>query len=102
VVAGLWSRAQSEREGGGGLSAEGASERGEGGEQGAGLKRGAGTRTWPENAQTWVCPRGRIVGKMLGTTDRWGQRDREGSKRAGDRNDADKPGPRAARERERV
>jgi hypothetical protein len=37
--------------------AEGANERGEVGEQGTRLKRGAGARTWPENARTWVRPR---------------------------------------------
>jgi hypothetical protein len=37
--------------------AEGANERGEVGEQGARLKRGAGARTWTENARTWVRPR---------------------------------------------
>jgi hypothetical protein len=37
--------------------AEGANERGEVGEQGAGLKRGAGARTWPENARKWARPR---------------------------------------------
>ena len=73
--------------------AKGASEQGEVGEQGAG--------TWPENARTWACPRRGIVGKRLGTADRWGRRDREGSKRAGERNGADRPGPRAARERGR-
>jgi hypothetical protein len=34
-------------------------------EQGAGLKRGAGVRTWPENARSWARPwrgdRGREV-----------------------------------------
>jgi hypothetical protein len=34
--------------------AEGANERGEVGEQGARLKRGAGARTWPENARSWA------------------------------------------------
>jgi hypothetical protein len=45
------------------------------GEQGAGLKRGAGT--WPENARTWARPLRGIVGERLGTADRWGRRDRE-------------------------
>jgi hypothetical protein len=27
------------------------------GKQGARLKRGAGTRTWPENARSWARPR---------------------------------------------
>jgi hypothetical protein len=57
--------------------AEGANERGEVGEQGAGLKRGTGVRTWPENARTWARPRWEIVGERLGTADRWGRRDRE-------------------------
>jgi hypothetical protein len=37
--------------------AEGVNERGEVGEQGAGLKRGAGARTWSENARSWTRPR---------------------------------------------
>jgi hypothetical protein len=45
--------------------AEGTNERGEVGEQGAGLKKGAGAWTWPENARTWARPqrgdRGREV-----------------------------------------
>jgi hypothetical protein len=56
-----------ERERGG--SAEGASERGEVGKQGAGLKRGA-------DAGTWARPQQGIVGERLGTTDRSGRRDR--------------------------
>jgi hypothetical protein len=36
---------------------EGAHGRGEVGEQGAGLKRGVGARTWPENAWSWAHPR---------------------------------------------
>ena len=51
----LFARAERER-GREGL-AEGANERGEVGEQGAGLKRGAGAGAWPENARTWACPR---------------------------------------------
>jgi hypothetical protein len=74
--------------------ADGAGERGEVGEQ------GAGARTWPENAQTWARPRRGIMGERLGTADRWGRRDREGSERAGERNGAEKPGPRGS-ERER-
>jgi hypothetical protein len=71
----LFVRAERER-GRGGL-AEGASERGEVGEQGAGLKRDANAGTWPENAWTWArSPRG-IVGGRLGMTDRWTRRDRE-------------------------
>jgi hypothetical protein len=87
-----------ERQRGRGCLAEGASEQGEVGEQGAGLKRGAGT--WPENARTWARPRWGIVGERLGTADRWGRRDREGSERVGERNGADRPGPRGS-ERER-
>jgi hypothetical protein len=41
------------------------------------------------------------VGGRLGTVDRWDRRDREGSERASERNGADRPGPRAARERGR-
>jgi hypothetical protein len=66
-VGGRWrgsGRARAERERGRGGSAEGASERGEVGEQGAGLKRGAGAGTWSENVRTWVRPR-------------WGDRGRE-------------------------
>jgi hypothetical protein len=36
--------------------AEGASERAEVGERGAGLKRGEDVRRWPENAWLWACP----------------------------------------------
>jgi hypothetical protein len=68
---------RAERERGRGGLAEGASERGEVGEQGAGLKRGTDAGTWPENARTWARPRRGIVGERLGTTDRWGQQDRE-------------------------
>jgi hypothetical protein len=57
--------------------AEGANERGEVGEQGAGLKRGTGAQTWPENARTWARPRWRIVGGRLGMTNRWGRQDRK-------------------------
>jgi hypothetical protein len=51
----LFARAERER-GRGGL-AEGASERGEVGEQGTGLKRGTSARTWPGNERTWARPR---------------------------------------------
>jgi hypothetical protein len=37
--------------------AEDANERGEVGEQGAGLKRGTGAGTWPENTRTLARPR---------------------------------------------
>jgi hypothetical protein len=36
--------------------AEGTNEGGEVGEKGAGLKRGTGARTWPENPRSWVRP----------------------------------------------
>jgi hypothetical protein len=48
---------RAERERGRGSWAEGPNERGEVGEQGMGLKRGAGARTWPKNVQSWVRPR---------------------------------------------
>jgi hypothetical protein len=63
--------------------AEGASKRGEVGEQGARLKRGAGARTRPENARTWARPRRGIVGKRLGTADSGVEgTEREASERA--------------------
>jgi hypothetical protein len=57
VVAELPARVGRARERGREGLAEGANERGEVGEQGAGLKRGAGAGTWPENARTWARPR---------------------------------------------
>jgi hypothetical protein len=57
-----------ERERGREGSAEGASEQGKVGEQGAGLKRGGDVRRWPEIARSWACPRWGIVGGMLGTS----------------------------------
>jgi hypothetical protein len=57
AVAELPARVGRARERGRDCLAEGANERGEVGEQGAGLKRGAGTGTWPENARTWARPR---------------------------------------------
>jgi hypothetical protein len=92
--------AWAERERGRESWAEGTNGRGEVGEQGAGFKRGAGTWMWPENAQTWVRPRRGIMGERLGTTDRWGQQDREGNEHAGERNSTDRPGKRD-RERDR-
>jgi hypothetical protein len=71
--------------------AEGTSERWEVG------KQGAGAGTWPENARTWARPWRGIVGERFGTADRWGQRDREGSDRVGERNDTNKPGPRGSK-----
>jgi hypothetical protein len=35
-----------------------------------------------------------VVGERLGTSNRWGRRDREGSERAGEINGADRPSPR--------
>jgi hypothetical protein len=72
--------------------AEGANERGEVGEQGTGLKRGADARTWPENARSWARPRRGIVGGRLGMADRWARRDRERAG-AGKRNGADRSAP---------
>jgi hypothetical protein len=60
VIGGRWRSsllAWAERERGREGLAEGANERGEVGEQDVGLKRGAGARTWPENARSWACPR---------------------------------------------
>jgi hypothetical protein len=37
------------------------------------------------------------VGERLGTADRWGRRDREGSKREGERNDTDRSSPRGSK-----
>jgi hypothetical protein len=72
-----------ERERGRGSWAEGANERGEVGEQGVGLKRGAEARTWPENARSWARPRRGIVGRRLETADRWGLWDRERERESG-------------------
>jgi hypothetical protein len=69
------------------------------GEQGVGLKRGAGTSTWPENARTWARPRRRIMGGRLGMTDRWARQDRERAG-TGKRNGADRSTPQSS-ERER-
>jgi hypothetical protein len=60
VIGGRWQSslfAWAERERGRESWEEGANERGDVGEQGAGLKRGAGTQSWPENARTWPRPR---------------------------------------------
>jgi hypothetical protein len=85
-VGGRWRSSRvawAERERGRGSWAEGPNERGEVGEQGAGLKRGTGARTWPENVRSWARPRREIMGERLETVDRWGRRDRErGSGRA--------------------
>jgi hypothetical protein len=93
--------AQAERERGRGGWAEGANERGEVGEQGAGLKRGAGARTWTKNARSWACPwrgdRGQEVRDRLTGGD--GETEREGAG-ARERNSIDRIGP-PDRERER-
>jgi hypothetical protein len=49
--------ARAGRERGRESSVEGASELGEVGERGAGLKRGEGMRGWLENVRTWARPR---------------------------------------------
>jgi hypothetical protein len=49
-------------------SAEGASERGELGERGVGLKRGEDVRRWPEIARSWARPRRGNVGGRLRTS----------------------------------
>jgi hypothetical protein len=49
--------AWAERERGRGGFAEGANERGEVGERGAGLKMGEDVRRWPETARSWARPR---------------------------------------------
>jgi hypothetical protein len=49
--------AWAKRERGQGGLAEGATKRGEVGEQGVGLKKGTGARTLPENARSWARPR---------------------------------------------
>jgi hypothetical protein len=65
VVVELSSRArrvrEREREG----SAEGPSERGKVGEQGAGLKMGEDVQRWPGISRSWACPRLGIVGGRL-------------------------------------
>jgi hypothetical protein len=80
---------------------EGANGRVEVGEQGTGLKRGVGARTWPENARTWGRPRrgdrGREVRDELTGGDGGTERGRAGAR---ERTSADRSGPRD-RERER-
>jgi hypothetical protein len=66
-----------ERERGREGSAEGASEQGEVGEWGAGLKRGEDVRRWPENARSWARPRRGMWAGGWGRTDRWARQDRE-------------------------
>jgi hypothetical protein len=60
--------ARTERERGREGSAEGASEWGKVGEQGARLKRGRDVRRWPEIERSWARPRWGIVGGKLGTS----------------------------------
>jgi hypothetical protein len=71
------------------------------GEQGAGLKRGTGARTWPENMRSWARPQREIMGERLETANRWGRRDREREReRAGARETTSTARPHgAARER---
>jgi hypothetical protein len=61
--------------------AEGANGRGEVGKQGAGFKRGAGARSWPENTRTWARPRqgdrGREVRDVLTSGVGGAERERE-------------------------
>jgi hypothetical protein len=71
------------------------------GERGAGLKRGAGARTWLENARSWARPqrgdRGREVGDELTGGDGETKRGRAGARAV---NRADSSAPRCS-ERER-
>jgi hypothetical protein len=83
--------------------AEGANGRGEVGEQGMGFKSGAGARSWPENARTWVRPqrgdRGREVRDTLTSGVGGAERGRVGARES---NGADRPVPRSSeRARER-
>jgi hypothetical protein len=82
VGAGGGSRfAWAEREIGRESWAEGTNGRGEVGEQGAGFKRGAGARTWPDNARSWARPqrgdRGREVRDALTSGVGGAERERE-------------------------
>jgi hypothetical protein len=83
AVAELPARVGRARERGREGQAEGANERGEVGEQGAGLKRSAGAQTWPENTRSWARPwwgdRGQEVGDgcQVGMA---GQRGRAGAR----------------------
>jgi hypothetical protein len=87
--------ARVERERGRGSWVEGANERGEVGEQGAGFKRGAGARMWPKNARSWERPRrgdrGREVRDGLTGGDGGTERGRAGAR---ERTCADRSGPR--------
>jgi hypothetical protein len=103
-VGGRWRSSlvtRAERERGRGGLAEGASERGEVGEQGARFKRDAGARTWPKNMRSWARPRQGIVGGRLGMTDRWARWDRERESRRGEKGRRRQIGPTEQREGER-
>jgi hypothetical protein len=96
-VGGRWRSSQfarAERERGRGSWAKGANERGEVGEQGTGLRRGAGARTWPENSRSWARPRrgdrGREVRDELTGGDGGTERGRAGAR---ERASADMSGP---------
>jgi hypothetical protein len=77
-----------------GCRVEGANGRGEVGEQGAGFKRGAGARSWPENARTWARPRrgdhGREVRDTLTSGIDGAEREGAGARES---NGADRPVP---------
>jgi hypothetical protein len=95
--------AWAERERGRESWAEGANGRGEVGEQGAGFKRGAGARSWPEKARSWAHPRrgdrGREVRDELIGGVGGAERGKVG---VGECNDADRSVPRSSeRARER-
>jgi hypothetical protein len=93
VVAELPARVGKAREGARGW-AEGANERGEVGEQGAGLKKGARAWTWPENARTWARPRRGDRGREVEDELTGGDGGTEREKRACVREDrVNKPGP---------
>jgi hypothetical protein len=93
-----------ERERGRESWAEGANGRGEVGEQGAWFKRGAGARSWPENARSWARPRrgdhGREVRNALTSGTGGAERGKAG---AGKSNGVDRSVPQdRERERERA
>jgi hypothetical protein len=61
------------------------------GEQGAGFKRGAGARSWPENARTWARPRQGDRGREVRDTLTGGVGGAErGKAGAGENNGADR------------
>jgi hypothetical protein len=95
--------AWAERERGRESWAEGANGRGEVGEPGTGFKRGAGARSWPENARSWARPRrgdrGREVRDALTGGVSGAERGKAG---VGESNGADRLVPRSSeRARER-